>query len=307
MNKLTLVTGGCGFVGANLIAALREQELGRVRVLDNESSGRRAWIKEFEVEFLEGDIRDENVVAQALDGVDCVVHLAADTRVMDSIENPVFNWDVNVRGTLNILETMRRRGIRKFVNASTGGAIIGEAAPPVNEDMVARPTSPYGAAKLAVEGYCSAYAAAYGMTTVSLRFSNVYGPRSFHKGSVVAQFYRQILEGAPLVVYGDGTQTRDYVYVGDLVDGILRGMEAESSGVYQLGAGKGTSLNDLIALMKSVVGGAVPIEVKYKEFRDGEIRHTWCDISKAKEGLSYFPATELSVGLEKTWSWFCRQ
>ncbi len=307
MTKLTLVTGGCGFIGSNLLAALRSLGGGDIRVLDNETSGKSDWIKEFDVEFMKGDIRDEAAVAKALEGVDCVIHLAADTRVMDSIENPVFNFDVNVRGTLNILEGMRTAGVERLVSASTGGAILGEATPPVHEEMLPRPTSPYGAAKLAVEGYCSAYAAAYGMTTVSLRFSNVYGPRSYHKGSVVAQFYRQIQSGETLTVYGDGTQTRDYVYVEDLIDGVMRGMRSHSSGVYQLGSGAGTSLNVLISDMREIVGPDFPIDVTYADFREGEIRHTWCDISHARAVLGYAPETPLNSGLSKTWEWFCRQ
>lgn len=302
-----LVTGGCGFVGANLLAALRARGVKHIRVIDNESGGKRQWIEEFGTEFIHGDIRDEQAVDAALDGVDCVVHLAADTRVIDSIENPAFNWDVNVRGTFNILEAMRKKGVKRFVNASTGGAILGEATPPVNEDMPPRPESPYGAAKLAVEGYCSAYAAAYGMQATSLRFSNVYGPRSFHKGSVVALFYRQIRDGETLIVYGDGSQTRDYVYVEDLVDGITRALTADVSGVFQLGTGIGTSLNELIDHMRTIVSPEFPVNVRYEDFRDGEIRHTWCDVSRAKKAFGYDPSTNLKSGLERTWRWFCEQ
>lgn len=301
-----LVTGGCGFVGANLLAAFRERNVRNIRILDNETGGKRAWIDEFNVDFLKGDIRDEKTLDAALDGIECVVHLAADTRVIDSIENPAFNWDVNVRGAFTLLEAMRRRKVSRIVNASTGGAILGEAPPPVNEDMPARPASPYGAAKLAVEGYCSAYAAAYGMQATSLRFSNVYGPRSYHKGSVVALFFRQILSGETLTVYGDGSQTRDYVYSEDLADGICRAMAEGVSGVYQLGTGIGTSLNELIDTMREIVGPDHPVNVEYADFRDGELRHTWCDISRARKAFSYAPGTSLRDGLAATWRWFCQ-
>ncbi|MHA7872941.1 MAG: NAD-dependent epimerase/dehydratase family protein, partial [Hyphococcus sp.] len=258
----------------------------------------------FDVEFHSGDIRDPEAVATAMKGMDCVVHLAADTRVMDSIENPAFNFDVNVAGTLNILEAMRRHDVERIVNASTGGAIIGDATPPVNEDMPARPASPYGAAKLAVEGYCSAYSAAYGLKATSLRFSNVYGPRSYHKGSVVALFCRQVLNGETLVVYGDGSQTRDYVYVDDLVGGIISAIRADKAGVFQLGTGIGTSLNDLIDMLKEVVGPSRKVSVQYADFRSGELRHTWCDISKARKALQYQPAMSLPDGIKNTWNWF---
>ena len=157
----------------------------------------------------------------ALRRVDAVVHLAADTRVIDSIADPTRNFDVNVAGTFGLLNLMREVGVPRLVNASTGGAILGEAPPPVHEEMAPRPASPYGAAKASAEAYCSAFAASYGLDAVSLRFSNVYGPLSFHKGSVVAAFMRRILDDQPLVVYGDGSQTRDYVFVEDLCDGIV--------------------------------------------------------------------------------------
>lgn len=299
-----LITGGCGFVGANLIAHLREAAPSFIRVLDNESVGRHDWIRDFGVEFVRGDIRDAAAVSGALDGIDTVVHLAADTRVMDSIANPVHNYDVNVNGTFTLLEVMRKKGVSRIVNASTGGAIIGEATPPVNEEMVARPASPYGAAKLAVEGYLSAYSVTYGFNAVSLRFSNVYGRRSYHKGSVVAAFLRQIAAGGEITVYGDGSQTRDYVFADDLCEGIRRAMEATSSGVFQLGTGVGTSINELIDTIRDVVGPAFPFTVVFEDFRQGELRHTWCDISKAETVLRYAPSTPLYEGIRQTWSWF---
>lgn len=299
-----LITGGCGFVGANLIARLRQTSDAKIRVIDNESLGKRDWIEEFDVDFVPGDIRNADAVAGALDGIDTVVHLAADTRVMDSIENPAYNFDVNVQGTFTLIEEMRKAGVRRIVNASTGGAIIGETTPPVNEDMVPRPTAPYGAAKLAVEGYLAAYAGSYGFDAVSLRFSNVYGRRSYHKGSVVAAFFKQIAKGQPITIYGDGTQTRDYVFADDLCDGILAAIQARCSGVYQLGTGIGTSLNDLVDVIKDVVGPDYPVTVKFEDFRDGEIKHTWCDIAKAKQEFQYKPDLTLKQGITETWNWF---
>ena len=165
------------------------------------------------VRFLSGDLRDRDDVRGALEGQDAVVHLAADTRVMDSIENPAHNFENNVIGTFNLLELARELGVSRIVAASTGGAIVGDVPPPVHERMAAQPTSPYGASKLMLEGYLSAYSAAFGIRGCALRFSNIYGPRSFHKGSVVAHFYKQLLSGEPLVVYGDGGQARDFLYV----------------------------------------------------------------------------------------------
>ena len=300
-----LVTGGCGFIGANLVRVLTERGLVRsIRVVDDESRGRRETIDAWAVEFVKGDIRDEDLMRKSLRGIDAVVHLAADTDVMDSITDPVKNFDVNVTGSFRLLMQMREAGVTRLVNASTGGAILGEAPPPVHEEMVARPASPYGAAKASVEAWCSAFAQSYGLDSVSLRFSNVYGPMSYHKGTVITAFMRRILEGAPLVVYGDGTQTRDYIFVDDLCEGIVASMVAEKSGVIQLGSGTGITLNHLIAEIEKVIGPAYRPEVRYEPFRAGEVRHNWTDVTKARRELGWIPRTSLREGLARTWSWF---
>lgn len=300
--KRVVVTGGAGFVGSNLIARLKGLGGFDVVVLDSEVLGSREAIADLDTTFIKGDICDPDAVEEALDGADTVVHLAADTRVIPSISEPKFNFDVNVGGSLVILETMRRMGIDRIINASTGGAIIGEANPPVHEGMVASPASPYGASKLAVEGYCSAYSACYGMKAASLRFSNVYGPRSWHKGSVVALFIKQILRGETLTVYGDGEQTRDYVHAQDLADGIIAAIQSDASGPIQLGTGIGTPLNAIIDMLREISGQEIAVE--YEPFRDGEIVHTWCDISHARSTLGYDPKIAVRDGLEESWRWF---
>lgn len=297
-----LVTGGCGFIGTNLVPLL--QAAGHeVSVLDSQVLGRREHLGDFAGRFVHGDLRDTTALATALQGVDAVVHLAADTRVIDSIADPATNFDVNVVGSFRLLEAMRARGIRRLVNASTGGAIIGEAEPPVHEGMVPSPISPYGASKLAVEGYCSAWAGSYGAQALSLRFANVYGPRSFHKGSVVAAFLKQVLAGQPLIVHGDGTQQRDFVFAEDLCAGIVRGLESGLSGVYQLGTGVPVSVNALIEAIRTVVAPR-SVAVDYRPARAGEILHTWCDVSRARAALGYAPNTALVAGLAATWAWF---
>lgn len=299
---MILVTGGCGFVGSNLVPRL-EAAGHAVRVLDNETVGKRAHLEDFGGSFIAGDIRDEAVLAAAMKGVDAVIHLAADTRVIDSIADPAFNFDVNVVGSFRLLEAMRAAGVHRLINASTGGAIIGEADPPVHEGMVPSPIAPYGAAKMAVEGLCSAWAGSYGFQALSLRFANVYGPRSYHKGSAVAAFMRQALLGAPLTVYGDGEQTRDFVYVGDLCDGILRALDAGRSGVLQLGSGRPLSVNALIAAIRAVAA-PLPVMVEHRPARAGEIMHTWCDVSRARAAIGFAPDTPLAAGLAETWQWF---
>jgi UDP-glucose 4-epimerase len=303
-----LITGGAGFIGTNLVACLNRIGEHQITVLDNESLGKREHLEGLEAAFIKGDIRDRQLLDRVLPGHDVVIHLAADTRVMDSIENPAFNFDVNVNGTFQLMEAARLAGVKSFVAASTGGAILGEAEPPVHEEMTPHPLSPYGASKLAMEGYLSAFGGSYGLKSVALRFSNIYGPRSFHKGSVVAAFLRRILNGQPLVVYGDGSQNRDYLYVGDLVKGIVAAVEAGVSGVYQMGSGKPTDLNALIKTIEGVVGrSSGDLPVRYEDFRAGEILHTWCKVAKAREAFGFDPKTSLEEGLSETWSWFQEQ
>jgi UDP-glucose 4-epimerase len=304
--KTVLITGGCGFIGSNLVDYLTRTGGYRIRVIDNLSLGSKESISEYDINFIEGDILDETSVNKALDNVDSVIHLAAHTRVIESIDDPTLNFNTNVIGTYKLLEACRENGINNIINASTGGAILGEAPPPINENMVARPMSPYGASKLAAEGYCSAFNHSYGMKASSLRFSNVYGPRSYHKGSVVAHFFKEIIKGNDLVVYGDGTQTRDFVFIDDLCKGIIQALKADKPDVYQLGSGKPTSINQLIDLIKDVIQDKYSFDVIYKEPRQGEIAHTWTDITKARKYLDYDASMELVNGLELTWQWFTK-
>lgn len=301
--KSYLVTGGCGFIGVNLLSALVARG-DRVRVLDNLSLGKREDIEPFGVELQVGDIRDYEAVVKACEGMNTVVHLAADTRVMDSISNPQLNFEVNAVGTMNVLRACREAGVKKMIFASTGGAILGEQEPPVHERMAPRPLSPYGASKLAGEGYCSAFYGSYGLNTVALRFSNVYGPYSYHKGSAVAEFFKKLMEGESLTVYGDGKQTRDFLYVGDLVEAVLLADKADVPGeVFQISSGRETSIATLLETMKAGIPN-LKIEVHHEPARAGEILRNYGDIGKAKRMLGYEPKMPLGEGLRKTWEWF---
>ena len=305
MKKHILITGGAGFIGRNLIHHLISNDLAAsIRVIDNESTAKASALSDFDVDFHSADIRDKAAVSKALTGIDAVVHLAADTRVIDSIEDPSFNFENNVVGTFNLMMAMRDKGVHNFVNASTGGAIIGEVTPPVHEEMLPKPLSPYGASKLAVEGYCSAFSAVYGFKTVSLRFGNVYGPLSLHKGSVVAAFMRKVLARETLTIYGDGEQTRDYIFTGDLCKGIVAALMHDESDVFQIATGKPTSINQLISVIRSSVSGDYDVDVNYEPARAGEITHTYCEVSKAKSQLGFEATTTLSDGIGQTWRWF---
>ncbi len=299
-----LITGGAGFIGTNLVERLGPSPDFDITVVDTAAPSGAAMPASWGGRYCRTDIRDQTAMAAALSGVDVVVHLAADTRVIDSINDPEQNFDVNVVGTFHVLSLARAAGVRRFINASTGGAILGEVAPPVHEGMVPNPNSPYGASKLAAEGYCSAFAGAYGLSTLSLRFSNVYGPHSLGKASVVAAFIKNILARDDLVVYGDGTQVRDYLFVDDLVDGVVAALESDQRGVLQLGSGIGTSLNQLISSIREAAGPEHDIRVRHEPFRKGEIRNTWCDISEARRRLGFEPRTPLTDGLAATWLWF---
>ena len=303
MTKVT-VTGGAGFVGTNLIAHFAEEGGYEVTVMDNESLGALGDIDAVVSQFVRGDILDENLLRSTLAGSDVVVHLAGSTRVVESIEDPWPTFETNAIGTFRVLSACRTVGVGKVLCASTGGAIIGEADGPIHEEIMPRPMAPYGASKLAAEGYCHAFLGAYGLRASSLRFSNVFGPRSYRKASVVAHFFREIIEGRELVVYGDGNQVRDYVFVGDLVRGIRLAMESDQVGVFQLASGTPTRLLELISAIKEVVGPDHPVAVRHEPARPGEVFATWCDISKAKEQLGFHPDVPLLNGLRTTWRWF---
>jgi UDP-glucose 4-epimerase len=304
--KSYLVTGGCGFIGVNLVSRLAERGA-RVRILDNLSLGRREDVAALGIDMRVGDIRDMAALKDACQEMDVVVHLAAHTRVIESISHPELNFEINAVGTMNVLRACREAGVKKVIFASTGGAILGEQVPPVHEGMVPRPVSPYGASKLVGEAYCSAFCGSFGLNTVALRFSNVYGPFSYHKGSVVAQFFRNLIQEEPLVIYGDGQQTRDFLYVDDLVDAVLLADESETPGeVFQIASGRETSLKDLLAAMKRVLPG-VKFDVRYEPARAGEILRNYASIEKARRLLGYNPSKGLDEGLRDTWRWFVSQ
>ena len=303
-----LVTGGCGFVGINLVSSLASR-CHLVRVLDDRSVGDQETLKRewpgrrgttTRLEFVRGDVRELSVVEDTVWGADAIVHLAAQTGVVSSIEDPNRDHSVNVLGTLNVLEVARRLGVRRVVFASSN-AVVGEETPPINWTRIPRPVSPYGASKLAAEGYCFACHKTYGIETIVLRFANAYGPHSAHKTSVVARFLSLALSGEPLTIYGEGSQKRDFVYVGDLCRVILLALdEATPSGVYQVGTGVQTRVDALVSMTEEVVGKELPR--KHLPSRRGEVELTCIDGARSFPG--YKPRVLLREGLEETSRWF---
>lgn len=307
MVKKVLVTGGCGFIGANLIPRLAD--LGcRVRVVDNLSRGYLAFIEGVDVEFVKGDICDTNAMDDVMKGVDAVIHLAAYGSVVESVDDPILNFDINARGTLNVLDAARKGGVKKLIFASTGGALIGDAEPPVSEESAPRPKSPYGASKLVGEGYCSAFAGSYDCSTVILRFGNIYGPVSAHKKGAVTAFCKSLLNEEPFVIYGDGSASRDFLYVDDLCDGILRALDhdLDPGTLLHLATGRETTISELADVLRAVAGKP-DHDMIYKGARAGEVHRNFAGYGRAKAMLGYEPRVSLEDGLRRTWEWFRSQ
>jgi UDP-glucose 4-epimerase len=322
-----LVTGGCGFIGRNLIGALLRRPDGTIRVVDDLSVGTREELaaiapfvaldaatlrltvptEDTRIELVVGDIRDADLALRVCAGADALVHLAANTGVDPSVANPRHDCTTNVVGTLNYLEACRHNGIKRFVFASSG-APIGECEPPIHEDLPARPVSPYGASKLAGEAYCSAYKRSFGIDTVALRFGNCYGPLSTHKGSVVAKFIREALEGRAWEIYGDGQQTRDFIFVDDIVDAILRAATADGVGgeVFQIATNAETTVLELAHKLAHVLArsGVTPPAIRHAAARVGDVKRNYSDTAKAKRLLGWQARTALADGLERTVRWF---
>lgn len=314
-----LVTGGCGFIGTNLVERL-VREGAQIRVFDDLSVGSRSALADvapFEEgtnsaewsaapQLVVGSIGDAAALRDAAAGAEVMVHLAASTGVPKSVEDPTFDCQANVVGTLNALEAARHQGVPRFIFASSG-APAGEVEPPIHEEIVPKPVSPYGASKLAGEAYCSAYARTFGVETVALRFGNVYGPRSGHKTSVVARFLQEGLAGRPLEIFGDGSQTRDFVFVSDLVDAILRAGRASSVAgeVFQIATAHETSVAEVAAAVMAAISaaGRPSPTLVHAPPRAGDVQRNYSDTSKARERLGWQASTPLETGLRRTLDW----
>ena len=303
-----LLTGGCGFIGANLAPMLRSRGH-EVRILDNLSRGKVEFLDDpAAYEIVQADIRDPAALAEACAGREAVVHLAAYGSVVESVAAPVENFRINVEGTFNVLDAARNAGVKRVVFASTGGALIGNATPPVNERAVPRPISPYGASKLAGEGYCCAFAEAYDMSVTALRFANVIGPISWHKKGAVTAFFKAIMSGEPIRIFGDGSATRDFLYVEDLCRGIVAGLEAALPrfNVFHLASGRETSVRELAEIARRV-GGKPDHPIVHDLKRAGEVERNFATYDLAREQLGFSPSVSTEEGMSRTWDWMQQQ
>jgi UDP-glucose 4-epimerase len=301
-----LVTGGAGFIGSNLVDALIERG-DDVVVVDDLSTGRaqnlEAAIAAGAV-LQEADIRDGAGLARLVEAAapDVIFHLAAQIDVRRAVAEPGFDAQVNVVGTINVLEAARRAGVERVVNSSTGGAIYGDAGTiPTPEDHAAAPMAPYGQSKLAAEGYLGLYARLYGLSSISLRYANVYGPRQdpHGEGGVVAIFCGKLAEGGSPVAFGDGRQTRDFIYVGDVVSANLAAAETGWAGSCNVGTGTETSVIELADALRAH-GNGVPFELRFAPARTGEIVRSAVDPALAGEVLGWRAEVGLAEGLERT-------
>lgn len=300
-----LVTGGAGFIGSHLVDELLT--IGnKVKVLDNLSSGNLKNLEQHKgdpsFQFLKGDIRSEEDVKKAIQEVDAVFHGAAITSVPASMKDPELTKEVNVNGTISLLERSLTEEVKRFIFASTC-AVYGETEDlPISEDSPLKPTSPYAESKIAGEEKCREYGEREGLKTVILRYFNVYGPRQRggRYAGVISKFLKRLEEDKPPIIYGDGNQTRDFVYVEDAVNATLLILQRKGapSQTFNVGSGEAVSVNELYETLSNILGKP-EIKPIYKDSRPGDIRHSWADLTKAEKELGYTPKVSLEEGLEK--------
>jgi UDP-glucose 4-epimerase len=299
-----LVTGGAGFIGSNLVRQLLDEGCS-VTILDNLLSGYRENLDALgAARFVEGDVRDEEAVARAVDGAEVVFHLAASGGNKRSIDHPIVDAEINLIGTIRVLEACRQAGVRKIVASSSAG-IFGELKTlPIREDHPIEPDTPYGASKLAEEKVCLAYAKLYALEAGCLRYFNVYGPnqRFDAYGNVIPIFAFQMLRGEPLTIFGDGEQTRDFVNVRDVVQANLKAAATRGvSGAFNIASGGRITINHLVELLRDA-SGIQPV-VRHGPPRPGDVRHSLADISAARQTIGFEPAVTLEAGLGEYMAW----
>ena len=297
-----LITGNAGFIGANLTRFLHERGY-NIRGIDNFSTGQTQYIPDYVEMMVHNDITEDIACIEATKDVDIVVHLAAESGVNPSIENPIRANDVNVCGTLNLLQASVQNKVKKFVFASSGGTILGAQNPPVHEESPIKPISPYGASKASCEHYCNAYYESFGLNTNIVRFSNVYGPYSLHKTkNLIPAFILSCATNKPFTIYGDGDQTRDFVYVDDLIKAIYYLMIKDiTNETFQIATGIELPINDIVDRMNFIYHKRTGKwkEVINAERQIGDVQRNYALIDKARRVLGWEPTINIDDGLEK--------
>ena len=303
-----LVTGGAGFIGSHIVETLVERG-DAVRVLDNLTTGKKENLEAVagRIEFVEGDIRDTETCARAVKGVDHVLHEAALASVVRSVEDPLLTNAINVTGTLNMLLAARDAGVKSFVLASSSAVYGDDPAMPKVEGREGRPLSPYAVSKLVDEKYAQAFHALYGLNTVALRYFNVFGPRQdpfSQYAAVIPLFITKILGGERPVVYGDGEQSRDFIFVENVVRANIEaaGSAAAAGEVLNVAGGDGMTVNGLLAAVNEVLG--TKVEAVHADPRPGDIEHSTADVRKARRLMDFTPGVSFMDGLRETAAWY---
>jgi len=311
-----LVTGGAGFIGSHIVDRLLTEGY-EVTVIDNLDTGHRENIAQHQnrenFHFVKGDIRNFNLAKETIKNVDAVFHEAALASVSRSVENPILTNDINVSGTLNLLKASLDLQVKRFIFTSSA-AVYGETPSPKNrEDMATSPTSPYGVSKLAAENYVKVFNKVYGLETVSLRTFNAYGPRqSFDPqnayGSVITIFTNRLLKNLPPIIFGDGEQTRDFVYVEDVVQANMLALKSQKcvGEVLNIGSGISVSVNQVANTLKEIMDKK-DVKSIYTDPKPADLWHSYADISKAKKILGYNPQVLLKEGLIKLVNWYSKK
>ncbi len=309
--KLALVTGGAGFIGSHLVEGLLARGV-QVRVLDSFATGKRENLAAVtdKIELLEGDVRNLTTVRSAMRKVDVVFHEAALPSVERSVKNPLESNEVNITGTLNVLLAARDANVQRVVFAASSAAYGNAPTLPKEETMTPEPLSPYAISKLAAEQYARVFHQLYGLSTISLRYFNVFGPRqdpTTQYAGVIAKFITCALEGKPFPVFGDGEQSRDFTYVSNVVDANLLAAEAKLDGapLMNIAYGQRASLNQIVDMLNELTHQNLPAQ--YLPERAGDVRHSHASLKRAQELLGYAPKVDMLEGLRRTLEWYRKQ